>query len=92
MKFTPGPWHIEDASYGQIVCADKADVAVVRNSDGLPHHENARLIAASPDLLEALRSIVEDYAFCEQNPVFGDRVHEYVKTARAAIAKAEGTS
>lgn len=98
-KHTPGPWHIDDASYGQIVCSRTSDVAVVRNTGGLPHHGNARLIAAAPELLEALRDALA--AMEHMGDVMNgmdivtdeDEAHfpAFAK-ARAAIAKAEGTS
>lgn len=44
---------------------------------------NARLIAAAPDLLEALQSILDDGLHCDVVP------HLHAK-ARAAIAKATG--
>lgn len=81
-KHTPGPWHIDDASYGQIVCSRTSDVAVVRNTGGLPHHGNARLIAAAPELLEALKAVL----------LIADRKHDAFDAARAAITKAEGRS
>lgn len=44
---------------------------------------NARLIASAPDLLEALKSVVEEY-----QDGYG---LNYIDQVRAAIAKAEGT-
>jgi hypothetical protein len=46
---------------------------------------NARLIAAAPDMLEALRSLVRDNA-----GVTHEYLHIIREKARAAIAKAEG--
>ena len=58
--------------------------------DGIwPEHPNrdanARLIAAAPDMLEALRSLVRDNA-----GVTHEYLHIIREKARAAIAKAEG--
>ena len=51
---------------------------------------NARLIAAAPELLEALRELVEDvesYGFAHPD---GGRFEPCIDRALAAIAKAEG--
>jgi hypothetical protein len=45
---------------------------------------NARLIAAAPDLLEALKGMLGVW---EEDPAYG---HASAEKARAAIAKAEG--
>lgn len=95
-KHTPGPWVVEDIrqSRVEIATADNeliADVFSVWSSDETTAEEakevglkNANLIAATPDLLGALRGMVE---------VFGDEFgmgeSETVDRARAAIAKAE---
>lgn len=58
---TPGPWHISD-----YVCIDASDdtwIATARRGAMLPSCENARLIAAAPDLLaenRMLRELVAD--------------------------------
>ena len=58
------------------------------NEQGFPVEANARLIAAAPDLLEALESIVSDHDFCGDE--WGSRRDAWIETARAAIAKATG--
>jgi hypothetical protein len=102
---TPGPWRVEgpdDEPYGQIgvfaahhlVCELWQDDAPVRDYNEA-QWANARLIAAAPELLAALRAVVEsfgpwhdddcpcdDTCSCSAKPV-----HDAVN---AAIAKAEG--
>lgn len=54
---------------------------------------NAHLIAAAPDLLEALTGLFEHCAMIHKQWGDGDNTREAdaaIKTARAAIAKAEG--
>lgn len=53
---------------------------------------NARLIAAAPELLEALRMVddFEAYVINEAAPDISTRNKAWIKQARAAIAKAEG--
>ena len=84
-KHTPGPWQwtqhfdptisIYKDGFGQI--------ARLYDSSAGTGKANARLIAAAPDLLDALQSIIEDI-----DSEFGTDC-DYNK-ARAAIAKATG--
>lgn len=80
---TPGPWKTLGA---QFVCSESAVVAQQCKS-----MEDARLIAAAPDLLEALEALLSHTA--DLDPMQGYRPEEdfsAVKQARAAIAKATG--
>lgn len=86
-KHTPGPWRIGDA--GQTVYGAKAEgefpKVVADTSKSMTVGErraNARLIAAAPELLEALRDL---QAQCQKWAPTIDQ-----SRARAAIAKAEG--
>jgi hypothetical protein len=94
-KWTPGPWdaHIHswaDRMFPIIPASDSRAVAMV-GATGLPNDANARLIAAAPDLYEALASVMALYrgdqhgASCAPGLcccIYG--------AARAALAKAEG--
>lgn len=86
-KFTPGPWTVEGR---EIKGPQDSGVCVARIPEwgilaDVPDQgpANARLIAAAPDLLEALGSLV---AICENEgfPHLGN----ILPKARAAIAKA----
>ena len=93
-QHTPGPW--EAKVPGTIVA--HSDKCVVRGEDSVidwvatvqvsnmpAWRANAHLIAAAPELLEALRGIVDSFETCPEN------LHsELFTAARAAIAKAEG--
>lgn len=95
-----GPYVV--ASIGGDVCdcyamSNPSALSVRNGGDSRPLHfqhesadANARLIAAAPDLLEALKDIVD----CAED---GTRFHYFVErsavgAARAAIRKAEGTA
>ncbi len=91
MSHTPGPWFVDAGSMdAKVVCPDGRYFLV---GDILYHTENrdnANLIAAAPDLLAALKGLLE---------VIGERYDGLVSDAfdeedlaptYAAIAKAEG--
>jgi len=90
-KHTPGPWAVR---YDYVVQAPSFDdgrlVPVAQpygvNSDGTDLFANARLIAAAPELLEALQTLVADFA---DYPASERPCHAF-DLARAAIAKALG--
>jgi hypothetical protein len=58
---------------------------------GIENEATARLIAAAPDMLEALKEIANGKPWQDRFRVFV-AIARYQKTARAAIAKAEGKS
>ena len=89
-KHTPGPWMFDatlkgDGSFGgSYIVSNNAKrtwpLAEVYRED------NARLIAAAPDLLEALKALVADL-----KPYMGQgRMDDKIRNAIAAIAKAMG--
>ena len=80
-KHTPGPWRIEGNEVHAYATAVAVICETVQGEDG----SNARLIAAAPDLLAALQRLIT--ALGGQGAL---RYELTVKTARAAIAKAEG--
>ena len=89
---TPGPWNCNrsSASGYDIVCSENSptDVCVISRRDKTTGEidANARLIAAAPDLIEALRAVVATEIYLPDHP---QRQAAY-RNARAAIAKAEG--
>ena len=92
---TPGPWEAQNTAghdtHGQTAVYDGAtgkDVAVVYDGEA-----NARLIAASPDLLDALREIIKNAGYESGEAVVSEFLiqRRYLDTARAAIAAAEGS-
>ena len=88
-KHTPGPWLADGAS----VYEERDDFSVICNfwSSSLPEWEaNARLIAAAPDLLEALEQLVIEYDDVELANAEPSSLTAAFNAARAAIAKAKG--
>lgn len=92
-KGTKGPWFFNGREIESVECAYIADV---NGTDASQDEEccNARLIAAAPDLLEALDKITKEYIFTrgQLNGDFEDDLVDVlcIKNARAAIAKALG--
>jgi len=95
MTHTPGPWLREseinsEGSDWILVTKDYAEIVDLRLDDGLVVSEqeqeaNARLIAAAPEMLNALRGVAERWDKDDEadDPVLGAVI-------RSAIAKAEG--
>ena len=94
MKHTPGPWIIARYNYDKALCTIETaergkDIPTMGNhiADVLAagiESSNACLIAAAPELLEALKDLVSLYKIlCGSDPAF-------VQKARAAITRAEG--
>ena len=97
-KHTPGPWTVveDPEDRGRYVVAGPDQVGIVMTPAGKHRNEplrsflaDARLIAAAPDLLQALKAVVG-----RDNPPAGEPGHVYfsdaLKMAAQAIAKAEG--
>lgn len=85
-KHTPAPWTF-DGEYVEALDCDVPEsictMAEIHERDfrGKRRKANALLIAASPDLLDALRPMTQGTYWLTS---------EHIEAARAAIAKAEG--
>jgi predicted component of type VI protein secretion system len=86
VKHTPGPWTAMPCPCGHKSCADAVVEPGVVRLQGACSMDDARLIAAAPDLLAALRVMVL------RHEARTSRVARLaaLDIARAAIAKAEG--
>lgn len=92
-KHTPGPWVVVRAGNSTLIRSDsqrgyfaKIEGACA-GAHGAEGEANARLIAAAPDLLEALKKALP---LLEEH-IRGRSVTEAIEAAEAAIAKAEGS-
>ena len=93
MNHTPGPWCVEHLpDDGPSIHTDEAgiarriagvDMGGWRKTSRKEAEANARLIAAAPELLEALRDLLSLHPGTE---------NKWTQQAQAAIAKAEGRS
>jgi hypothetical protein len=90
---TPAPWVSHLTGYtgrasAKYVINDKKGRAVahIKHSTISPMEANARLIAAAPELLEALNAIVKR----AEDPALCDDTDTLLRNARTAIAKATG--
>ena len=98
---TPGPWFIDEETRPSEICTvhqtdNEQRWVYVRgalgywSADGAENMANARMIAAAPDLLEALQKLVE--ACTDSNDAcYGTLSTSFVANlAESAIAKATG--
>lgn len=103
-KHSPGPWTTDHVCFdaripirGGVTAYGRPYVIAHVNRPGSSYsgqsEANARLIAAAPDLLEALTSMVVVYAMNNAEPVeLRDTLRRQIAEASAAIAKATGAS
>lgn len=81
-EHTQGPWDVEDST--QPVVTISSDGRFICRA----HRKNARLIAAAPELLAALKAA--EVVLNSIDMSGHSWVNDTLYTARAAIAKAEG--
>jgi len=98
-KHTPGPWRLIVGAEGYYSVVSECknlkdeDRIICDNTEYYPKEatkENARLIAAAPELLEALKAIV--YGLCKEDEEGLIEHTEQITNARKAIAEAEGSN
>jgi hypothetical protein len=87
MKHTNGPWRVAKCRCGSDFCNAYFIDPWVVSPTGIAGIDDARLIAAAPDLLEALALYIAD---CELEGL-GYNTDTY-REAKAAIAKATGAN
>ncbi len=101
LKHTPGPWtRLTDdpsdesrfATTSIIGSNDKYVLSQIDTRNSAEGNANLRLIAAAPELLEALKLLLVKQSFIEKNcdPLALKRIGSAMPQIRAAIAKAEG--
>lgn len=98
-RYTPGPWKAGNNGHNGVIyiMAGEDILCEVFDDDRLvplPDEANARLIAAAPDLLEALTTFVSQYVALVESGDAGCwdvEAEPKVIAARAAIAKATAT-
>ncbi|MGP5757726.1 hypothetical protein [Pseudomonas aeruginosa] len=95
-KHTPGPWHVGGPNkctiydkHGQRLANSFEGVMATQRTDS-ECEANARLIAAAPELLEALKGMLEVYGGQYNDDCLPKSSSELdlIQQARAAIAKA----
>jgi hypothetical protein len=98
-QFTPGPWRVDAGGFNVVL--DKPSGPTVAVTQPHAHaKDHARLIAAAPELLEALEPFVSGAGHTmtflrtrEKMHATGQELYlEDVRRARAAIAKATGAA
>lgn len=95
---TPGPWELVSLSgYGSPFSIRMAYIAETAKKDqthygvqSVRRREDAQLIAAAPDLLEALKGLLADIEEYQRINLLGGENNHWQIISRSAIAKAEG--
>lgn len=97
MKYTPGPWSHCPCGRCQLVWSDGEEGILIHDTPdddeatiakGEEAQGNCLLIAAAPDLYEALKTLASEEYRDDDDPILGEARNK----ARIAIAKAEGTN
>ena len=95
-KHTPGPWSVVDEGHAEQgrpahVRALRLHIVVDHAEDFGDPAPDARLIAAAPDLLEALKAVAlrHDYSYLDKGIGTATGEGKAWLAARAAIKKAE---
>ncbi len=86
-KHTPGPWNaaIHFGRYDQpIIIGNKSEIARLNSFSNKQYKANAKLIAAAPEMLEALVAFIESQS-CDGN----GRVTVNTQKHRSAVYLAE---
>lgn len=99
---TPGPWYVKTVAtdtpelpgseqHATVAHQPTGSLVAIVSLKGMAavDNANAALIAAAPELLEALREVVAEATAFEEKRGY-PMARPWVRLARAAIAKAEG--
>ena len=83
-QHTPGPWQQSARQPYSVIGTCARDICMILDSGSDIQKANARLIAAAPELLDALKALM--------SRDLDHRLHGFpeLEKARAAIVKAEG--
>lgn len=86
-KHTPGPWKV----FHDCILSDSGKIAEICTKNEISKntwHENAYLIAAAPELLEALQNLLDDVEYSQKDIPAGAIGQRQIRAAKAAIQKA----
>jgi hypothetical protein len=92
-KHTPGPWAYQEDSdaYTHIVRGhNNRFICQLAQTTSAEIEANARLIAAAPELLEALSNFPSDADYSSSDEFWKATVHWWLTEAAPVIAKATG--
>jgi hypothetical protein len=93
-KHTPGPWELLEEMDGRHeLMSSEGDWIATINTFSVVDEANARLIAAAPELLEALviaLPLVEASYLDHEGSANGDAIFGALEVIKAILAKAEG--
>jgi hypothetical protein len=87
-RHTPGPWR-NDPEIGVTFGPDGTAIQTGGAGCAEEFRANAVLIAAAPDMLEALKATVKYLRYLRESYGVGNQVNDMIHEADRAIAKAE---
>lgn len=82
-SYTPEPWEIHDGIIYPVDGVEDGRDWIADLRCAVNEKANSALIASAPDLLAALRDVID-------GELFGDEYIKWIHKARAAVARAEG--
>ena len=89
-RFTPGPWFVSEMHRDEVYCSRDGYFELVCEMGG--NADNARLIAAAPEMYEALQRIRESETRYIDGEVWVKAGTENLEGLCAALAKANGSA
>jgi hypothetical protein len=95
MKHTPGPWHVHDGDNRFLFVDSLTEGSVCKIAANGHSEANAQLIAAAPELLEALEAAEPFLGLAWEDwmtnaPNSAQQLEAILENVRAAIRKAKG--
>lgn len=95
MSHTPGPWITMFGGEPQQIGTHPNSGQIIAVADNVKNYADAKLIAAAPDLLEAMKAAIDLVRQCEEDTFGTPSQHAFGLLARkweVLVAKAESRS
>jgi len=86
-KHTPGPWRLRELIDSTLAVYGSGEYDIVFPKRNAPRDADALLIAAAPEMLEALEATLPELHWANTH---GLRCDELIAMVKGAIAKAKG--
>lgn len=87
---TPGPWKTASGYGYTAIRSEDLVIANMRYVDGSTNEANARLLAASPDLLQELKRLIDHVGHYASMQHSHPQAAQHVANARSLVIEIEG--